>query len=79
MFFYMCLEKHLCNAMSRGPLIHDCFYFFAWGGRGEGDEGGGGVLDVRSLGSFEEDPVFISLVCMYGQRRNLYKLCIRFV
>jgi hypothetical protein len=25
MFFYMCLEKHVCNAMSRGLFIHEHF------------------------------------------------------
>jgi hypothetical protein len=27
MFFYMRLEKHVCNAMSRGMLIHEYFVF----------------------------------------------------
>jgi hypothetical protein len=40
----------------------------------KGEEGGGWVLDVWTLGSFECDLVYISLVCIYGQHRNLYKL-----
>ena len=27
MFFYIGLEKHVCNAMSRGTLVHEYFEF----------------------------------------------------
>jgi hypothetical protein len=54
MFFYMRLEKHLCNAMSRVLLIHEDseFVFGDGGGRGKW-EGGGRALDVWNLDNFE--------------------------
>jgi hypothetical protein len=43
MFFYMRLEKHLCNAMSRVLFIHEDseFVFGDGGGRGKWEGGGG--------------------------------------
>jgi hypothetical protein len=39
MFFYMRLEKHLCNAMSRGLLMHGYFEFVFGGGGGRWPKG----------------------------------------
>jgi photosystem II stability/assembly factor-like uncharacterized protein len=49
MFFYMRLEKHLCNAMSRVLFIHEDseFVFGDGGGRGKW-EGGAGSGCVES-------------------------------
>ena len=74
MFFYMRLEKHLCNSMSRVLLIHEDFEIVFGGGGGRGKWEGGRALDVWILGSFEKHLVYISLVCMYCQRRNLDEL-----
>ena len=62
MFFYMRLEKHLCNAMSRVLLIHEDFEIVFGGGGGRGKwEGGAGSGCVDSWQLREK-----SRICFFG-------------